>query len=499
MDEKIALKRHLILILCLGLTLATLAVFWQVRDHEFITYDDYEYVLENPHVRYGLSRDGILWAFTSVHASNWHPLTWLSHMLDCELYGLNPSGHHLNNFLFHVANTLLLFLLLRRVSGAVWRSFLVAALFALHPLHVESVAWVAERKDVLSGFFWILSLWAYAYYAERGGGPRYALCLLLFLVGLLAKPMLVTLPFVFLLLDFWPLGRLHHGKKIILEKVPFFLLSLASSVMTYLVQERWGSVSVQIPLPVRAENAVFSYAHYLVKMVFPYPLSFFYPHPMDSLSAYQVAGALLLLACITYLTFRFSSKIPYLTLGWLWYLGTLVPVIGLVQVGSHAMADRYTYIPLIGPFIALSWGTAHLMRKWTRLKGPLTLFWMCGVAALMILSHSQAGTWKDSITLYTHAIRVTAGNGVAHMNLGNVFARQGRLDEAEWHIREALKVRPEDAAAHNNLANVLVRRGRVEEGIRHYREALRIRPDFTQARINLDLTLGKKPRTGRMD
>lgn len=497
MDERASLKRHLTLVLGLVLTLAVLVVYGQVRDHAFITYDDYEYVVENPHVRYGLNREGILWAFTSVHASNWHPLTWLSHMLDCELYGLNPSGHHLNNVLFHIANTLFLFLLLRRMTGALWRGFLAAALFALHPLHVESVAWVAERKDVLSTLFCMAALWAYAFYVERGGGLRYALCFLLFLFGLLAKPMLVTLPFVFLLLDFWPLSRLELGKKIVLEKVPFFLLSLAFSATTYLVQNRWGSVMAQVPLSVRVENAIFSYAHYLVKMVIPYPLSFFYPHPLDSLSAFQVAGALLLVGCISCMAFRFSSKIPYLTVGWLWYLGTLAPVIGIVQVGSHAMADRYTYIPLIGPFIVLSWGTAHLMRKWGRLKGFLTLFWVCGVAALMILSHAQVGTWKDSITLYTHAIRVTAGNPVAHMNLGNVFARQGRLEQAEFHIGEALRMKPDYAAAHHNLANVLLRRGRVEEGIHHYREALRIQPNFPQARIGLDKALGKAQLPGK--
>jgi protein O-mannosyl-transferase len=493
MDEKSDMKRHRILILCLVLTLGTLAVYWQVKDHEFITYDDYEYVVQNPHVRTGLSREGVIWAFTSVHASNWHPLTWLSHMLDCELYGLNPSGHHLNNLLFHVANCLLLFLLLRRMTGAVWRSFLVASLFALHPLHVESVAWIAERKDVLSTLFWMASLWTYVLYVEHGGRLRYALCLFLFLLGLLAKPMVVTLPLVFLLLDFWPLARFHDRKRILLEKVPFFLLSMAFSVITYLVQERWGSVSVQISLPLRMANAVHSCALYLVKMVFSYPLSFFYPHPLDSLSPFQVSGALLLLGCITYTALRFSSKIPYLTAGWLWYLVTLVPVIGLVQVGSQAMADRYTYIPLIGPFIVLAWGTAHLTRKWTRLKGPMTLLWTCGVAILMILSCSQVKTWKDSATLYAHSIQVTARNPVAHMNLGNVFAGQGRLEEAEWHIREALKEKPDYAAAHNNLANVLVKLGKAEEGIRHYREALRIQPDFSQARINLDLALRKTP------
>jgi tetratricopeptide (TPR) repeat protein len=283
------------------------------------------------------------------------------------------------------------------------------------------------------------------------------------------------------------------------EKIPFFLLSLASSAITYRVQEGWGSVSAQIPLPLRSANALFSYAHYLVKMIIPYPLSFFYPHPMDTLTPFQVWGAALLLLCITYPALRFFARIPYLSVGWLWYLGTLVPVIGLVQAGSQAMADRYTYIPLIGVFIVLSWGTGHLVRKWPRTRVPVILFWACGGAVLMILSHAQVGTWKDSAALYSHSIRVTPGNPVAYMNLGNVFAREGRLDEAESHIREALKMKPDYAAAHNNLASVLGRKGRMEEAIRHYQEALRIQPDFAQARINLDRALHQAARPGKRE
>jgi tetratricopeptide (TPR) repeat protein len=489
MPERSTLLRHGILILCLLLALATLAVYWQVQEHEFVTYDDLEYVVENPHVRHGLSRQGIRWAFTAVHASNWHPLTWLSHMVDCQLYGLNPSGHHFNSLLLHTANTLLLFLLMRNMTGTVWRSFFVAFLFALHPLHVESVAWVAERKDVLSGLFWMLTLWGYADYVRRGRWPRYTLCLLLFLMGLLCKPMLVTLPFVLLLLDFWPLMRRRPGIWLVAEKIPFFLLSFASAVVTYRVQEAGGALKTQIPLALRAENALTAYAGYLAKAMIPYPLSFFYPHPMNSLSPFHVWGAAMLLLCVTWAAWRYSTKIPYLGVGWLWYLGTLVPVIGLVQAGAQAMADRYTYIPLIGVFMVLSWGTAHLISIGPRLKRPLILLWGCWLPALMILSWHQIGKWKDSITLYTHGIRVNEANYVAQLNLGNALARQSRLEEAVFHYREALRLNPSDSRAHNNLANVLRMQGRGREAILHYREALRIRPDFPEARYNLELTI----------
>lgn len=487
------IQKHSTLILCLALTAATLAVFGQVRDHDFITYDDCEYVVQNPHVRPGLTLDGLAWALTSTRASNWHPLSWLSHMTDCDLYGLNPSGHHLNSLLFHAANTLLLLLLLKRMTGALWRSFLVAALFALHPLHVESVAWVAERKDVLSALFWMLTLLAYAGYSKRPGIRRYLLALAFFGLGLMAKPMLVTLPFVMLLLDYWPLRRLKWERAptglLLMEKIPFFLLSAATSVVTFMVQQKWGAVVQEIPLGIRFANALCSYGVYLAKVFWPISLAFHYPHPLGSIPAWQVAGSGVFLVCMTYLSFRFSSRLPYLTVGWLWYLGTLIPVIGIIQVGSHAMADRYTYIPLIGPFIALSWGTADITSRWPRVKGPSVALWICLLVSFGIGSWVQAETWKDSMTLYRHAIRVTAGNLTAHQNLGNVLAREGRLNEAAEHIREVLRLRPGHAPAHNNLANVLVKQGRIDEGIAHYREALRIRPDFPEARFNLELAM----------
>jgi hypothetical protein len=308
---------------------------------------------------------------------------------------------------------------------------------------------------------------------------------------------------VMLLLDYWPLGRFKRGRAplrlLLMEKIPFFLFSAAISVVTFLVQQKWGAVVQEIPLGIRVANALHSYGVYLAKVFWPLPLTFHYPHPLGSIPAWQTAGYAVFLGCLTYLSLRFSSRLPYLTVGWLWYLGTLIPVIGLIQVGSHGMADRYTYIPLIGPFIALSWGTADLASRWPRLRGPSTVLWICLLFSFGIGSWFQAGTWKDSITLYRHAILVTSGNLTAHQNLGNLLAREGRLDEAAEHMREVLRLRPDYAPAHNNLANVLVKQGKTEEGIAHYREALRIQPDFPEARFNLELALQKMSHPERRD
>ncbi|MGE5799469.1 MAG: glycosyltransferase family 39 protein, partial [Syntrophaceae bacterium] len=400
--------RHWKILIPLVLALVTLAVFWQVRDHEFINLDDEQYVTQNPHVRAGLKAGGLAWAFTTTHASNWHPLTWLSHMLDSQLFGMNPAGHHLVNLLFHVANTLLLFLVLNRMTQALWQSAAVAFLFALHPLHVESVAMVAERKDVLSTFFLLLTLWAYFVYTRSPGIVRMIPVVAFFALGLLSKPMLVTLPFVLLLLDYWPLGRtaapertIPHplptpgvespGKKkkqkkkqtgesppappvreepsaaaaipwaLVTEKIPLFVLTILSSIMTFHAQLTGGAMSSldDIPLLKRLGNALISYASYIVKTVFPQGLAVFYPYPA-SLPAWQVLGSAALIGAITFFAVRFRKRIPYALVGWLWYLGTLVPVIGIVQVGMQSMADRYTYVPHIGLFIAVVWGVGEL-------------------------------------------------------------------------------------------------------------------------------------------
>lgn len=483
------IKRHSNLILCLILIVVMLAVFRQIKDHEFINLDDPVYVLDNPHVRSGLSPQGLLWALTSTYAANWHPISWISHMLDCDLYGLNPSGHHLNNLLFHIGGTLLLFLSLFRMTGARGRSLLVASLFALHPLHVESVAWISERKDVLSGLFCMATLWAYAHYVEKPSVIRYSLVFLLFLLGLMSKPMTVTLPFVLLLLDYWPLNRFGSWKRILLEKAPLFMLSAGSSAITFIAQEAGGAVSYQLSLSLRVANSLSSYVGYMSKMFFPYPLSVFYPHPLGALSLFDISGALFLLGSITLLSFHFSSKVPYLTVGWLWYLGTMVPVIGLVQIGCQGMADRYTYIPLIGLFLVLSWGTAQLTERFRRMKRAAILFWLSSIAILSILSASRVEKWRNNVELYQQAISVHPGNYIAHHNLAYEFSKKGRLREAETHFLEALKGRPGDPLILNNLGNVMIRQGRIEEGVFLYKEALRINPNFSQARFNLELAL----------
>ena len=471
--------------------IGVLAAFGRIRGHQFILYDDPEYVVENLHVRAGLGLEGVRWAFTTGHSANWHPLTWLSHMLDCQLFGLNPGLHHLTSLLLHAANSVLLFWVLKRMTGARWPSAFAAALFALHPLHVESVAWVAERKDVLSTLFWLLALWAYARYAERPGGGRYGLSLALFLLGLMAKPMLVTLPFVLLLLDYWPLGRILGPARstfvsLLVEKVPFLVLSAASSVVTFLVQRKWGAVAsvAEIPWVDRLANAVVAYAAYLRKTIWPSDLAFFYPLPHERPLG-QVALAALVMIGLSALVLRGSRRHPYLATGWGWYVVTLVPVIGLVQVGDQAMADRYTYVPSIGLFVIAAWGGAEVLgrrrlhsRALASLAAGLSL--ACGLATWF-----QAGTWKNSLTLFEHALRVTENNYLAHAGLGLALAESGRLDEAIAHYGEALRVNPFYSPAEASLGLALAQKGRVAEAIVHYRAALRLRPNRTEALNNL--------------
>jgi tetratricopeptide (TPR) repeat protein len=467
-----------------------LAVYWQVQGHAFVTFDDYQYVVENPHVRHGLTLQGIVWAFTSGYASNWHPLTWLSHMLDCTLYGLNPKGHHFNNLLLHLTNTLLLFWVLRRMTTALWRSAFVAALFALHPLHVESVAWVAERKDLLSTLFWMMTMGAYALYVERPGLGRYLFTLHLFALGLLAKPMLVTFPFVLLLLDYWPLGRRHQSPFLLMrEKLPFFALTMISSVITFCVQKSWGAVIVSIPLKDRIANALVAYVTYIGKMIWPANLACFYPHPLDTLPLWQVGGSLLLLAGISIFAIRARQRRPYLPVGWFWYLGTLVPVIGLVQVGAQAMADRYTYVPLIGLFLVIAWTVADISSKWLSFKRPLHALATIGLCSLAGLSLLQVRHWKDSITLFQHNIRVTTNNHLAHFHLGRNLEHHGDLREALVHFHEALRLRPDFSLGHYAVGNTLSKLGEVNAAIDHLSRALELDPDLTRAHNNLGCLL----------
>jgi Flp pilus assembly protein TadD len=513
------------------LALVTLLVYLPVRHYAFVDYDDPDYVTDNPIVQAGLTWSGFQWAFTTGHASNWHPLTWLSHMVDCQLFGLNAGRHHLVNVLFHATNAVLLLLLLWRMTGAFWRSALIAALFAWHPLHVESVAWVAERKDVLSTFFGLLTLMAYVRYAQRRLKVDYLLALFFFACGLMAKPMLVTLPFVFLLLDYWPLRRVTGdgwqvtGDKkpvgqlstfnssafafgcgatapkrsedgqlstLFLEKWPFFALAAASCVVTFVAQKRGEAVAPLewCPLSSRIGNAAVAYVKYLFNSVYPVNLAVIYPLPKE-IPLMQVVGAMLVLAVISGLIWRARRQRPYLVTGWLWYLGMLVPVIGLVQVGLQSMADRYTYLPLIGVFLGAVFGLGDLAVR-LRLKSTLlVLVAVIVLAGCLFATVRQLQYWRDGETLFERALAVTKDNPIAQSHLGAALGEAGRLPEAMEHFREALRLKPDDDTAHDNLGHALLQTGQPQEAIEHFREALRLEPGSALAHNNLGVALAQ--------
>jgi protein O-mannosyl-transferase len=506
-QNKNFLQKHRMLLTCLLLVAATLVVYAQVRNHDFVSYDDEQYVTRNDHVQGGLTLENVKWAFMATDASNWHPLTWLSHMLDVEIHGLNPGPHHLTNLIFHMVNTLLLFFIFRQMTGAFRQSAFVAALFALHPLHVESVAWIAERKDVLSTFFWLLTLRCYGGYVKSPDIRRYVLVFVCFALGLLAKPMLVTLPFVLLLFDYWPLGRVKIGtsavadplypkagiSSLFYEKIPLFVLAAASSLVTFLVQQKGGAVkSLEIfSVDVRIANALNAYIGYIGKMFWPHRLGVLYPHPGE-LPIWQTAAAFFLLVIVTLFSIRFIKKAPYLIIGWLWYLGTLVPVIGLVQVGTQAMADRYTYIPIVGLFVMLAWGIPELFSKWHYRDKALALIAAAVLSVLTVTSWMQLRYWKNSLTLYRHTLEVTVDNEKMYNNLGYIQAQQGLLNEAIPYYRKAIHINPEYAKAHNNLGDVLGKLGRIDEAIVHHKEALWIRPDYAGAYNSLGVALNRQ-------
>jgi tetratricopeptide (TPR) repeat protein len=528
-----------VLFICLLLALVTVGVYWPVAKQGFINFDDPDYVSSNPRVQAGLTMESIRWAFTSSFSSNWHPLTWLSHMLDCQLYGLRPAGHHITNLLFHIANSLLLFGLLRRLTGVIWPSAFAAALFALHPLHVESVAWVSERKDVLSAFFFILTVWAYARYAEvqslkskvqsRGEevqGPKsnvqsqgtrntqhatrfYLLSLFFFALGLMSKPMLVTLPFVLLLLDYWPLGRFPLSSvnappstparpstllRLVGEKIPFFVLAALSCVVTFLVQQASGAMPAlaKSPLDLRLANALVAYARYLGKTFWPSKLAVFYPYSALNLDSWQVVVAAVLLLTVTVTVVLMGRRRPYLPVGWLWFLGMLVPVIGLVQVGKQSWADRYTYLPHIGLFLIIAWGASALIArwKWPRLIPAVAaglVLAACGLATSQQLSY-----WRNTKTLFQHAVAVTSGNFVAYTVVGNALIEEGKLPEAIEECRKALEISPEYPEAHNTLGNILAKQEKYDEAIADYRAAVRADPNYPDAHNGLSSALLKK-------
>jgi hypothetical protein len=494
--------KNLLILICLALAVVTFAVFFQVRSFGFIDLDDGEYVFHNPNIQAGLTFKTINWAFTTGHEANWHPLTWLSHALDWQMFGSNAGGHHLVNLFFHIANALLLFWVLKYSTGAIWQSAFVAALFALHPLHVESVAWVAERKDVLSAFFWLLTMWAYVFYARKPGIARYLPVILFFALGLMAKPMLVTLPFVLLLLDYWPLNRFESKRSILylfVEKIPLFVMVIASSIVTFIVQKQGGTMRIaqDYNFPVRAANAFISYMQYIFKTIYPAGLSYFYLHPGPNVSFFYAVLSAVFLLSVTFLVLRYAKNHRYMAVGWLWFLGTLVPVIGFVQVGIQAMADRYSYIPLTGLFIIAAWGLPELLAKWPHRKIAIWISSLTVLFVLTLLTYFQAGYWKDSITLYQHAMKVTGANWKVNMDLAQTLLRQGRFDESIRCAEESVKLNPDCTDAINVLGVVYYYAGKTDQAVAQFKRALQIDPKCSDAAKNLNIILAKKSQTAR--
>ncbi len=499
-------KTKLTVVCCLLLSVATLATYSRVRNNPFVGFDDQAYIVRNLHVQGGVTWKMVSWAFTSTEQSNWHPLTWLSHALDCQFYGLNPRGHHLTSVFLHTINVLLLFLLLLKATGCRGRSLLVAGLFALHPFNVESVAWLAERKNVLSTVFFLAALGAYGWYAAKPGIKRYVVVGVLFALGLAAKPMVITLPFVLLLLDFWPLQRLEGwgpkalpaprgdksrkqqaagetvapslsfpslpASRLVLEKLPLLVFAAGSAVITVIAQRSTALRSLsQIPLDERLENALYSYAMYVWKALWPTRLVLYYPHPTHNLGWWQLGLALLFLLGVSGLAWNQRSTRPYLITGWLWYLGTLVPVIGIVQVGDQAMADRYAYVPLIGIFVMVVWGIAD----WADSRNvSLGLRWATSavvLAALSFLTWRQIGYWRSDYDLWTHALEITRVNYLAETNLASALRKLGRAQDALPHYQAAERLNPGQPARHINLAADLAESGHLQEAIAEYQTA----------------------------
>jgi Flp pilus assembly protein TadD len=498
----------------LALAAAVVAVFWPLFSAEFVNYDDPQYVARNPHLREGFTAASLRWAFTAGYAANWHPLTWMSHLLDWTLFGPRAGGHHAVSVILHAANAVLLFLLLERLTAARWRSAVAAALFAVHPLRVESVAWISERKDVLSTLLGLSALLAYAGYARRPSPGRMVGVAALLAAGLAAKPMLVTLPFVMLLLDAWPLRRLRLERAswpavgpLLAEKTPLFALAAVSAAVTYLVQRSAEAMTLseRIGFPLRAGNAVLSYGAYLRDTAWPAGLAVFYPHPGKSLALAAVAGSAVLLAALTAAAVRLRRSHPYLLVGWLWYLVTLVPVIGLVQVGSQGRADRYTYLPLVGIFVALAWGCGDALdalarRRGAKVSAPVSSarLWplLAALPFLAAAAHVQAATWSDSVALWTHALSATGPNAEAQVNLANALAERGRTDAALSGYREALRTSPSHPDALNGLGLILLGRGQTGDALPLLEKAVAMRPSFAGAHSNLAVALAK---AGRRD
>jgi len=484
------------------LVLVTIALYWPATRYDFINLDDPEYVTENPHVQGGLNWEGVKWAFCNTEqAAYWAPLMWLSHLLACQLFGLHAWGHHLINVLLHAANTTLVFLVFRRMTGAAWRSLILAALFGLHPLRVESVAWVTERKDVLSTLFWMLTLWAYVKYVEAAevrnskSSMWYGTALAMFVLGLMSKAMLVTVPCVLLLLDYWPLERFkpRSAWRLVTEKIPFFALAVVASVVTFMVQKHGGAVAPveNLPLGARSGNALISYCRYLEKLFWPTDLAVFYPHPgYWPMEQVLLAGGLIV--GISVLLFVKRRRYPFMLMGWLWFCGTLVPVIELVQSGEQAMADRFTYVPSLGVLILAIWGAYELTRHWRHQVVVLSVTGSTAIVLCIGLTRQQLGYWKDNETLFRHALKVTENNCLAHKGLGDALIKKGQIDEAINQYQEAILLIPGYAEAHYNLGTALQKKGQIDAAISQFQEAIRLNPEYAEAHCNLGTALIKK-------
>jgi tetratricopeptide (TPR) repeat protein len=480
------------ILICVFLVAAIVAVYWPVYSYDFIRYDDGAYVVKNVNIQQGLNFKTIYWAFTAISHSGhyWHPITWLSHTLDYQLFKNWAGGHHIMNVFFHILNTLILFYVLMRMTGAVWPSAFVAAVFALHPLHVESVAWISERKDVLSAFFWLLTMWAYVHYAKTLKLKWYLAAIALFLLALMSKPMVVTLPFVLLLLDYWPLER-KFSRRLLVEKIPFFAGSFACCIVTFIAQQKSAVISLEdIGFKSRIANAIVSYAAYIIKMIWPSRLSLVYPHSGSELSTTKIIICALLLLLSSVYFIYIARRRRYFTVGWLWYLGTLVPVIGLVQVGVQSMADRYTYMTLTGLFIIIAFGAKEFVPK--RRHKMLALLAAVLLIALAITARGQLEYWKNSMSLFEHSLQVTENNYLMIDNYASLLIEQGRFNEAIGWCEESLKICPYSAVGHNNLGCALLQSGKVQQAIDCFRTAIKYNPDFLQANLNLADSLAKQ-------
>ncbi len=481
-------------------------VFGQTTHHEFVNYDDDQYVYENLVITSGLHWHGVVWVFTHSLCNNWHPVTMLSHMLDCQFYGLKPGDHHLTNVLIHALTVVLLFGFLQRFTGEIWRSAFVAAVFAIHPLRVESVAWIAERKDVLSGLFFVLTLWAYAEYVlaiKRPGVAAnnrmfiwYVAAVIAATVGLMCKPMLVTLPCVLMLLDYWPLGRISGlnqiKSRVLLDKLPFLVLAVAVSLVTLKTQEHLAAVVQSLSVSWRIENVALAYVEYIGQLFYPVNLAVFYPLPGIRPAIWLVVLSLLVLLAVSLAAVAGVRRYPWLLTGWLWFLGMLVPVIGLVQVGAQAHADRYTYLPQIGLCLVVAWGVPELLGTWRQRRMFLGFGGVAVLCVLIPIAYIQTGYWKDSITLWTHTLACTSGNWVAHENLGNALFRQKQLAGAVENYNQAISLKPSDAQAHYDLGIALAAQGNIAQSMQQEQLALELKPDFADAHVNLGTLLARQ-------